>query len=651
MRVLSPEPVIPCARRSKKLEERQMRKSLQTLKWRLLLVALSTLALWTAAAVYGQTSDHGGHHPPQNANTQVSQPSPAPTSSPGVSTASPSASPSAGGMMEGGMEQMMERGGAAAKELYPSLMDLPSLTPERRAEIERLASERMEAGRAAMTAALERLSGASARGDYPAMQAATAEVREALAQYESGLAARRALAEGRPPRDVALQWFKRDMSLLPAADSESATGPLGLPSRWFHYFIIAILSVFAASMIRMYYHKMRRAETLLGQLASGATPPPPVAGAPSSEQVALSSVAARPAAPITRAPASKQWSGQLRVKRIFQETRDVKTFRLALPEGGDTLPFTFDPGQFLTVSVNVDGRALKRSYSISSSPCCQGWCEITVKNARGGRVSGHLHEEVREGDLLQISGPAGRFTFRGHEAPSVVLIAGGVGVTPLMSSIRYLTDQSWEGEIFLIYACASLEDVIFREELEYLSGRHPNLHVTITLDREDSPGWKGPRGYVTKELLLSAVPDIAARRVHLCGPPPMMEAVQSALAESGVPAEQVKTEVFLSPEPRRVPLPAAADTVPQQEAPACVFALSGKSAPLPPEKTVLEASEDVGVNIDNSCRQGYCGVCKVKLLSGEVTMGVEDALDESDRAQNIILACQAKSTGDVTVEA
>jgi ferredoxin len=87
------------------------------------------------------------------------------------------------------------------------------------------------------------------------------------------------------------------------------------------------------------------------------------------------------------------------------------------------------------------------------------------------------------------------------------------------------------------------------------------------------------------------------------------------------------------------------------QAPVCTFARSGKSAPLPPDKTVLEASEDVGVNIDNSCREGYCGVCKTKLLAGQVTMAVEDALDENDKAQNIILACQAKSTGDVTVEA
>ena len=615
------------------------------------------LGLVCAVSVLAQVSpqEHAAHHPGQNKNVSPAQPSgQKPKGMTGMPV--PSGSQPSGATMEGeksddGMGQMMERMGAPPpKELYPSLMDLPNLSQERRAEIERLAHERMTANLTLLSAAMSRLSEATAREDYAAMQEATAEMREAQAQFESGLAAHRALAEGKAPRNVALQWFKRDMNLLPAASAEPSHGLFGLS--WFHYFVMAILAVFAVMMIWMYFQKMRRAEALLTRLTSdvAVAPPQASAGAPLAATPAPSP--APPPVPVTAPVVAAKWSGQLRVARIFQETADVKTFRFANPEGGEFLPFTFDPGQFLTVSVNADSKDLRRSYSISSSPCCQGWCEITVKHVSGGRVSGYLHGQVREGDLLQVSAPSGRFTFRGKEAPSVVFIAGGVGITPLMSSIRYLTDQSWPGEIFLIYACARLKDIIFRDELEHLQQRHPNLHVKITLSQEDSPDWKGPRGYVTKEMILGAVPDIAARRVHLCGPPPMMEAVKASLAEIGVPAEQVKTEAFLSPEPRRVTAPAAAGAAAgAAQAPACVFARSGKSAPLPPDKTVLEASEDVGVNIDYSCRQGYCGVCKTKLLAGQVTMAIEDGLDENDKAQNIILACQARSTGDVTIEA
>lgn len=165
------------------------------------------------------------------------------------------------------MEQMMERARNPSKDLYPTLMDLPNLSTERRAEIEGLAIALMENSKQAMSAALDRLSRATAREDYAEMQGAAAQLREALAQYESGLAAHRALAEGKAPRNIALLWFKREMNLMPSA-VEPDTSLFGLPSKWFHYFVIGILLFFVAWVIAMYFHKMRRAERLIQQLAS-----------------------------------------------------------------------------------------------------------------------------------------------------------------------------------------------------------------------------------------------------------------------------------------------------------------------------------------------------------------------------------------------
>jgi len=277
-----------------------------------------------------------------------------------------------------------------------------------------------------------------------------------------------------------------------------------------------------------------------------------------------------------------------------------------------------------------------------------------VKQTPSGLVSNHLHEHIQVGDLISVSGPFGKFTFRGHEAPSVVLIAGGVGITPLMSAIRCLTDQVWTGDIFLIYACATMQDIIYHEELEYLVRRYENFQLTITLSRETSSAWTGPRGHVTRDLLTKAVPNLTTRRIHVCGPPPMMEAVKRILADMGVPPDQVKSENFLGVEPRPAPPAGAPAPVEPGEAvvtTTCRFVRSGKTAPLPKDKTLLEASEDVGVNIDYSCRQGYCGVCKVTLLSGQVTMAVEEALTPQDKAASIILACQAKSSANVEVDA
>ena len=121
----------------------------------------------------------------------------------------------------------------------------------------------------------------------------------------------------------------------------------------------------------------------------------------------------------------------------------------------------------------VDGKKVNRSYTIASSPTRVGYCELTVKREERGVSSRHLHDAVREGSLLDVSAPAGRFTFTGAEAESIVMIAGGVGITPLMAKIRYLTDLGWPGEIHLVFAVKTEDDIIFRDELDYLRRRFP----------------------------------------------------------------------------------------------------------------------------------------------------------------------------------
>ncbi len=638
------------------------------------LVSLLALTITLSALAQISPEEHAAHHPKQ------AQPE-AHGGTPGGASGPPKGGPPDGmggekGGMMGQMGGMMEKMGAPKpKELYPSLMDLPDLPPDKRAEIERLAHERMKAGTAMMAGALEGLSGAASRDDYTAMQEATAQMREALAQFESGLAAHRALAEGKAPRNVALQWFKRDMSLLPPSGEEPGQGLFGLPVRSFHYFVIAVLASFVGAMAWMYFHKMRRAKTLLERLASGSAAAPaamPVAAAPVAGQAetgvsgasgsgASASVApqaalvvapatVKPAPALPQAVSPGKWSGRLRLSKIFQETPEVKTFRMVNPDGGPWA-FTYLAGQYLTLTVAPEGKAVKRSYTIASSPAERDYLEITVKREEFGLVSRYLHDRVQEGDELNVTAPSGYFTFTGQEAESIVLIGGGVGITPMMSVIRNLTDHGWPGDIFLLFCCRTSRDFIFREELEYLQRRHTNLHIFATMTRAEGDVWIGLKGRFTKELIALAVPEITARRVHICGPVPMMDAVKQMLLELGVPKAQIKTENFGTA--KRAPQAAAtpAEVKAVTAAATVSFARSGKSGPLPPDQTILEVADSIGVEIDNSCRSGSCGSCKVKLLSGTVTMECEDALEPNDKAQNIMLACQAKSTSNVVVEA
>ena len=174
----------------------------------------------------------------------------------------------------GGMGGMMEKMGAPKpRDLYPTLINLPELTPEKRLEISTQARERMRTGSRMMGAALEELATASAGDDLPAMQRAVAQVREGLARLDSGVAARRAIAEGKAPRNVALQWFKREMSLLPPGAAPVEAGLFGITP--FHLFTMVLLVAFVLAMLLMYFFKMRRAAALFGRIEAGKGPPPP----------------------------------------------------------------------------------------------------------------------------------------------------------------------------------------------------------------------------------------------------------------------------------------------------------------------------------------------------------------------------------------
>jgi len=573
--------------------------------------------------------EHAAHHPDATASMPASS------------------DESMGGSMAGMMDDMMRgcRGDECGRDrrlnklLYPQLMALPDLPPERRASVEQLAHHRMHEGIQLLASLSSEASHAVQRNDYDGLQEVSDRMRVAWGEFDSGLSAYRALAEGQAPRGIALAWFRREMNLTDPLTTALAHGVFGLSG--FHYFTMALLLAFALLAAWMYVARTRRTNAVLATLRTGA----PAPAAPVSPGVPAEG------GPQARAPVSTMggWVGKLRVARVFQETPKVKTFRLAPVEGVGALPFEFEPGQFLTLSVHSGGNQVKRSYSIASSPCCHGWCDLTVKHESGGIVSGYLHEQVKEGDLLDASGPYGRFTFRGVESDSVVFLGGGVGITPLMSSIRYLTDQSWNGRIDLVYACKDLESVIFRDELNHLARRHPNLHVSIVLSDESSAAWAGPRGFITAELL-GQIPQIRSRRIHLCGPPVMMDAVRNELGKLGIDLASVHSELFLSPSRTVPPGPevSAGDTA---TAVTCSFERSGKKAPLAAGQTVLEAAEEVGVPIEYACRQGYCGLCKIKLLSGEVTMDVDDSLTPLDRSSGVILACQAKASADISVDA
>ena len=376
-------------------------------------------------------------------------------------------------------------------------------------------------------------------------------------------------------------------------------------------------------------------------------PTKPVAAQAPAVTPVVSAAAPRPSGPVR----PKHFI-QVPVLAVLDETPDIRTFRLLRPEG-----FDFAPGQFLTVRFRADGKEHARCYSISSAPEARGYLEISVK--RQGVVSSALHAALRTGALLSVKAPAGAFTYPAGEDRPIVLLAGGVGITPLMSMLRHGVAAEPARPITLVYSAQREDGHAFRDELQTLAGRHPQLRVHYAASRGATQPHCYP-GRIDESLLRAAVPDIAHSISLVCGPRPMIDATKALLATLGVPAAQMKSEYFEAAVAASSTLRAERDGrgagQSVQASPArggsfeVRFERSGIFARASAGQTLLETAEASGVNVACLCRAGVCGTCRIRVISGDVSCR-SDMLDEDERRQGVVLACVTSVNSACTIEA
>lgn len=233
---------------------------------------------------------------------------------------------------------------------------------------------------------------------------------------------------------------------------------------------------------------------------------------------------------------------QLRVSRIVQETADVKTFRL---EADSPLPFDFLAGQFIVLHFEIYDEAKgkvrrkNRAFSISSSPLEKKFLEITVRKT--GFVSSFMHDALKVGDWVTVRSLGGKFIFQDGLADELVLIAGGTGVAPFRSMIRYILQKNLPVKVTLIYSSRTPSDILFREEFDALSAAHPDLRCVHTITRPRGESWRGNTGRISVGLLRRHVSNLAAL-FYLCGPTPMIEEGVRLLKEMGVEEGRIRLE-------------------------------------------------------------------------------------------------------------
>ncbi len=226
---------------------------------------------------------------------------------------------------------------------------------------------------------------------------------------------------------------------------------------------------------------------------------------------------------------------QTQVEEVLIRVKGVKSFRFKRPP-----EFVYDPGQWIFVTIRADGEEKTRHFSLSSCPTEEDYIEFTK------RITDHPFsmalDALRPGDWAAVEGPHGRFTFSGQH-PRVGMITGGIGITPMMSMIRYCTDRGLTSRITLLYGSRSEENIIFRGELAELERRNALLKVVHCLSRPDD-AWEGRRGHVSSEAIEEEIPDYRERIFYVSGPPSLVADLSGALRMLGIPQDRIQREVF-----------------------------------------------------------------------------------------------------------
>ncbi len=342
----------------------------------------------------------------------------------------------------------------------------------------------------------------------------------------------------------------------------------------------------------------------------------------------------------------------LRVSGIERLTADAVAVSFAVPpELAED--YLFQAGQHLTLRTVLDGRELRRSYSICSS-ATSGTLRVAVKRLPGGLFSAWVHEGLRVGDQVDVMTPSGRFVLTPRPGDGAVhrcAFAAGSGITPVLSIVATALEAERESTFTLVYGNRTTGDVMFLEELADLKDRYPSrlqvLHV-LSGEPQESELLTGRIDRDKVQRLLGGLLDAGSvDEWFLCGPYRMVETVRAALLHSGVPNARVHVELFRVEGEPAVGEPSAAAPPDQAGTPTSSVSVvldvrRTTVAVDPARERVLDAVLRVRPDAPYACKGGVCGTCRAKVVAGEVDMATNYALEPDELAAGFVLACQAR---------
>ncbi|MCR9280178.1 MAG: 2Fe-2S iron-sulfur cluster-binding protein [Rhodobacteraceae bacterium] len=369
-------------------------------------------------------------------------------------------------------------------------------------------------------------------------------------------------------------------------------------------------------------------------------------------------------AEVDRLKSGTTWAGKRKFriveKRVENKCGDICSFYLQPHDGGELPPFL--PGQFLTFELPISDQPAPviRCYSLSDSPSRLDRYRVTIKKlppppdagetVPGGLSSTYFHANLKEGDVVDVQAPRGGFVLDLQSERPVVLIGGGVGLTPVLSMLKALDDAGSHREVHFFHAARSGDDIVLCDEIREIAERRNNVHYRVLYSAPTDACVEGRDydcpGFLTVDVLKRYLAS-SNYEFYVCGPPQMMSSLTEQLRDWGVPDSDIHFEAFGPASVKTVKSPASSREA--AESVQVEFSRSGKKVAWHEQDgTLLDLAERNGIRVASGCRAGNCGTCATALKEGDVTYVTRPA---SSPAQGSVLMCIACPGGNVILDA